>query len=144
MYHFPHRYMSLLHMRMVSRGSSVSIVSSFKLDDRAIQVRSPAEAKDSSSSLCVQTGFGAHPASYPMGTGGPFPGAKARLGKDADHSPPSTAEGPRAFLGTETRGKILRLCRISSLYRPVVQFVSRHYTDWARLARSGVTRSPKY
>jgi hypothetical protein len=27
-----------------------------------------------------------------MGTGGPFPGAKARLGRDADHSPPSSAE----------------------------------------------------
>jgi hypothetical protein len=28
----------------------------------------------------------------PMGTGGPFPGAKARPGRDADHSPPSSAE----------------------------------------------------
>jgi hypothetical protein len=36
---------------------------------RAIEVRSPAEAKDFSSSLCVQTGSGAHPASCPMGTG---------------------------------------------------------------------------
>jgi hypothetical protein len=27
-----------------------------------------------------------------MGTGGPFPGAKARPGRDADHSPPSSAE----------------------------------------------------
>jgi hypothetical protein len=41
---------------------------------------------------CVQTGFGAHPASCPMGTGGPFPGGKARPGRDANHSPPSTAE----------------------------------------------------
>jgi hypothetical protein len=31
-------------------------------------------------SLCVQTGSGAHPASCTMGTGGPFPGAKARPG----------------------------------------------------------------
>jgi hypothetical protein len=35
---------------------------------------------------------GAHPASCPMGTGGPFPGAKALLGCDADHSPPSSAK----------------------------------------------------
>jgi hypothetical protein len=35
----------------------------------------------------VQTGSGAHPASYPMGTGGQFPGGKARPGRDADHSP---------------------------------------------------------
>jgi hypothetical protein len=27
-----------------------------------------------------------------MGTGGPFPGAKVRPGRDADHSPPSSAE----------------------------------------------------
>jgi hypothetical protein len=41
---------------------------------------------------CVQTSSGAHPASYPMCTGGPFPGGKARLGRDADHSPPFSAE----------------------------------------------------
>jgi hypothetical protein len=63
-------------------------VSDYGLDE----VRSPAEAKDFSSSLCVQTGSGAHPASCTMGTGGPFPGAKARPGRDAGHSPPSSAE----------------------------------------------------
>jgi hypothetical protein len=67
-------------------------VSGYGLDDRAIEVRSPAGAKDFSCSLCVQTGSGAHPASYTMGTGGPSPGAKARPGRDADHSPPSRAE----------------------------------------------------
>jgi hypothetical protein len=34
----------------------------------------------------VQTGSGAHPASYPMGTGGSFPG------REAEHSNPSSAE----------------------------------------------------
>jgi hypothetical protein len=62
-------------------------VSDYGLDDRAIGVRSPAGAKDFSSSLCVQAVSGAHPASCPMGTGGPFPGDKARMGRDADHSP---------------------------------------------------------
>jgi hypothetical protein len=76
----------------MSRGSSGSIVSDYGLDDRAIEVRSPTGAEDFSSSLCVQTGSGAHPASYPMGTGGPFPGDKVRPGRDADHSPPSSAE----------------------------------------------------
>jgi hypothetical protein len=28
-----------------------------------------------------------------MGTGGPFPGGKARPGRDADHSPPSSGRG---------------------------------------------------
>jgi hypothetical protein len=32
------------------------------------------------------------PASYPMGTGGPFPGGKARPGRDVDHSTPFSAE----------------------------------------------------
>jgi hypothetical protein len=48
--------------------------------------------KDFSSSLCVQTGTGAHPAAHPVGTGGPFPGAKKQLRHDADHSSPSNAE----------------------------------------------------
>jgi hypothetical protein len=46
-----------------------------------------------SSSLCFQTGSGAHPASCTIGTGGPLPGAKARLERDADHSTPASAEG---------------------------------------------------
>jgi hypothetical protein len=38
----------------------------------------------------VQTGPGAHPASFTMGTGS-IPGAK-RPGRGADHPPPSSAE----------------------------------------------------
>jgi hypothetical protein len=62
-------------------------MSDYGLDDRAIGVRSPAGAKYFSSILCVQTGSGAHPSSSTMGTGG-----KARPGRDADHSPPSSVE----------------------------------------------------
>jgi hypothetical protein len=75
-----------------SRGSSVSIVSDYGLNDRAIGVRSPARANDFSSNLCVQTGSEAHPASCTVGTGGYFPRGKTRPGCDADHSPPSSAE----------------------------------------------------
>jgi hypothetical protein len=67
-------------------------VPDYGLDDRAIRVRSPAGARDFSSIRCVQTGSGAYPASSPMGTGGPFPGGKTRPGRDADHSPQSSAE----------------------------------------------------
>jgi hypothetical protein len=84
-------YVLLPHYRC-EPGSSVSIVSGYGLDDRAIEVRFPARAKDFSSYLCVQTGFGAHLVSCTMGTGGPFPGGKARPRRDADHSPPSSAE----------------------------------------------------
>jgi hypothetical protein len=48
--------------------------------------------KDFSFSLCVQTGSGAHPASCTMGTEGPFPRDKAWPGREAEHSPPSSAE----------------------------------------------------
>jgi hypothetical protein len=44
------------------------------------RLRSSAEAKDFSSSLCVQTESRAHPASCPVGTGGPFPGVKRGRG----------------------------------------------------------------
>jgi hypothetical protein len=82
-----------MHMYVYrSQVSSGSIVSDYGLDDRAIGVRSQAGAKDFSSSLCVQIGSGAYPASCTMGTGGPFPGCKARPGRDADHSPLSSAE----------------------------------------------------
>jgi hypothetical protein len=76
----------------MSRISSGSIVSDYGLRDWAIGVRSPAQAKHFSSNLYVHTGSGAHPVSCTMGTGGPFPGAKARPGRGADHSPPSSAE----------------------------------------------------
>jgi hypothetical protein len=64
-------------------------VSDYGLDDR---ISIPDRGRDFSSNPCVQTGSGANPASYPVGTGGPFPGGKARPGRDADHSPPSSAE----------------------------------------------------
>jgi hypothetical protein len=54
--------------------------------------RSPTEAEKFSSNICVQTGSGAHPASYTLGIGDSFPRGKAWLGRDADHSPPSSAE----------------------------------------------------
>jgi hypothetical protein len=56
-----------------SQGSSVSIISDYGLDDQVIEVRSPAGAEDFSSSPCDQTNSGAHPASYTMGIGCPFP-----------------------------------------------------------------------
>jgi hypothetical protein len=72
-----------------SWGSSVIIVSDYRLDDRG---SIPGRGKGFSCSLCVQTGSGAHPAPYPMGTGGPFPWGKARPGRYVDHSPPSSTE----------------------------------------------------
>jgi hypothetical protein len=74
-------------------GSSGSIVSDYGLDDRAIGVRSPAGAKDFFLYPLVS-----RPALGP--TQPPVqwvprvfsPGVKARPGRDADHSPSSSAE----------------------------------------------------
>jgi hypothetical protein len=68
-------------MSLSRHGNSGSIVSDYRLDDQAIEVRSLTGA-DFSSSPCVQT------ASYSMGT----ERGKAGPGRDADHWPPSSAE----------------------------------------------------
>jgi hypothetical protein len=44
------------------------------------EIWSPIEAEDLPSSLCVQTGSGAHPTSCTVGTVGPFPGVKRGQG----------------------------------------------------------------
>jgi hypothetical protein len=62
--------------RYKSRDNSVAIVTGYGLDDRCCRVRFPAGAGNFSLHHRVQTGCGAHPASYPMGTVGSFPGDK--------------------------------------------------------------------
>jgi hypothetical protein len=60
-----------------SRDSSVGIALGYGLDDRGSRVRFPAEAGNYTLHHRVQNVSGAHPASYPMGTRGSFPGDKA-------------------------------------------------------------------
>jgi hypothetical protein len=60
-----------------SRDSSVGIALGYGLDDQGSRVRFPAEDGNFSLHNRVQNGSGAHPASYPVGTRGPFPGGKA-------------------------------------------------------------------
>jgi hypothetical protein len=50
---------------------------------------------------CVQTGSGAHPASYQMDTGGSFQEVN-RPGREADHSLPSSAEVRNVWSYTST------------------------------------------
>jgi hypothetical protein len=50
----------------------------------------------------VQTGSGVHPTSYKMGTtGGSSPGVK-RQGREANHSPPTSAEVKKMWIYTST------------------------------------------
>jgi hypothetical protein len=47
----------------------------------------------------VHFGSGVHPASYPMGKGALSPGIK-RLWREADHSPPTSAEVKKMWIYT--------------------------------------------
>jgi hypothetical protein len=76
------------------RDSSVGIALSCGLDDRGSRVRFPGGGRGAGKISLhhrVQNGSGAHPASYPMGTRGSFPGVKRPV-READLSPPSSAE----------------------------------------------------
>jgi hypothetical protein len=70
-------FVSFLPVSFEIRDSSVGIALGYGLDDRGSGVRFPAGAGSFSLNHRVQNGSGAHPASYPMGTRGPFPGGKA-------------------------------------------------------------------
>jgi hypothetical protein len=96
-------------------------------------VRSPTEAEDFSSSLCIQTSSGAHPASYPMGTGGSFPGGKARPRRDADHSPPSSTE-------VKNEQELYLLSPQAPSWRVVGQLY--FYFTWVREGSNTVTLQP--
>jgi hypothetical protein len=50
----------------------------------------------------IQTSSGAHPASYPMGSGAPTPGVK-QPGSEPDHSPPTSAEVKNMWIYKSTR-----------------------------------------
>jgi len=67
----------------------------YGLDDRGSRARVPAGAGFSLHHP-IQTGCGAHPASYPIGDSFPVPR------READHSPPSIAEVKNAWSYTST------------------------------------------
>jgi hypothetical protein len=56
---------------------SVGIALGYRLDDQGSRVLFPAGAGNFSLHHRVQNGSGAHPASYPIGIRGSFPGGKA-------------------------------------------------------------------
>jgi hypothetical protein len=74
-----------------SRDDSVGVALVYRLDDLDSRVRFPVGAGNFSLHSRVQNGSGAHPVSYPMRTRDSFLWIK-RLEREADHSPPSSAE----------------------------------------------------
>jgi hypothetical protein len=73
------------------RRSSFGIVTGYGLDDRDSGVQILARAGNFSLLHHIQTGSGAHPASYPMVTGGFLPLVERPV-READHLPPSSAK----------------------------------------------------
>jgi hypothetical protein len=83
-----------------SRYSVVSLATGCGLDYRWVGIRVPVELRIFSSPRRPDRLWG-YPASYPMGTGGSFPGIKA-AGREADHSPPTSAEDKKMWIFTST------------------------------------------
>jgi hypothetical protein len=63
--------------KVSSRNSSVGIAMGYRLDYWGSRVRFPMGSGNFSLHHRVQKGSGNHPASYPTGTRGSFPGGKA-------------------------------------------------------------------
>jgi hypothetical protein len=95
--YFPPHFLSSTIPRMrnqvphAQENSSVSIVTRLRIGRLENWVLFPAGTRDFSELHSIQTGTGAHPASYPIGTGGSFPGIE-RSGHEANHSPPSSIQ----------------------------------------------------
>jgi hypothetical protein len=85
----------------MSRDSSVGIATDYWLDDQEGREFESRQGKKFSLLHIVQTGSGVHPTSYPMGTRGSFTGDKA-AGREADHSPPTSAEVKKMWIYTST------------------------------------------
>jgi hypothetical protein len=80
-------------------GSTETHLPAFKLGIRTLESVTYCRYTDTAR-LCVQTSSGAHPASCTMGTGGAFPGAKARQGREADHAPVPSSRMSRSYISS--------------------------------------------
>jgi hypothetical protein len=91
---------SLCILKSRSRDSVVGIATGYGLDDRGVGIRVPGGSRIFTSPI-VQTGSVVHATSYIIGTWGSFPGVK-RPGREADHSPPTSAEVKKMWTYTST------------------------------------------
>jgi hypothetical protein len=89
-----------LFIRTHIRDGSVGIATGNGLNDRGSEFESR-KGQEFPLLHVVQTGSGAHPASYTMGNGALCPGLK-RPGREADHSPSTSAEVKKMWIYTST------------------------------------------
>jgi hypothetical protein len=88
------RDVSIFFLKPMSCGSAVGMAAGYGQDDRGVGVRVKVWSG-------IETGSGAHPDSYPMGTGVPSPGRK-RQERETDHSSPTSAEMKKTWTYTST------------------------------------------
>jgi hypothetical protein len=69
-------YCAIKNITLLSLHSTNNFHRYYGLDDRGSRIRFPAGAGNFSLHHRVQNGSGVHPTSYPMDTGGSFPGGK--------------------------------------------------------------------
>jgi hypothetical protein len=93
------------HYILMSRDSPVGIVTGYGLDNQEVGVRVPVGSRIFTLHV-VQTSSGVHPTSYTMSTGGCCPGVK-RPGRDASHSPPTSAEVKKIHSPIRLHGVVL-------------------------------------
>jgi hypothetical protein len=92
--------------------------------------QSPARAGNFSLHHRVQNGSVAHPASYPMGTKGSFPGGKA-AGAWTDHSPPSSAEVKNVWSYTSIHPYVFMVwCLVKDRDKFTLPLPSRNIIEW--------------
>jgi hypothetical protein len=82
----------------LSRDSAVGIATGYGLDDWEVGFRVPVGSRIFTSLCCPDRLWGPP---NTMGTGGSFPGAK-RPGREADHSPPTSAEVKKMWIYIST------------------------------------------
>jgi hypothetical protein len=82
-----------------SQDSVVGIATGYGLDYQGVGVRVPVGSRILSSPRHPDWLWG--PISYPMGTQDPSPGLK-QPGREADHSPPASAEVKKMWIYTST------------------------------------------
>jgi hypothetical protein len=126
--HKLHKLFSLLTLAFCVRSSGMGYtrkqdVRIRKRNDRAVDiatgwtsggvgVRIPVRSRIFTSPL-TQTGTGDHQVSYPMGTGGSFPRGVKQQGREADHSPPTSAEVKKTWIYTSTPPHVfMALCLV--------------------------------
>jgi hypothetical protein len=86
---------------VVSRDSVVGIVTGYGLEDRGVGVRVPV-GQEFSLLHVLQTDSVAHPASYIQWVPGALSSGVKRSGREADHSPPTSAEIKKMWIYTST------------------------------------------